>query len=255
MLFRTHDIAGMHTRRRAAFVNSLSGFKSANLVGTVNDARTTNLAVMSSAVHLGSSPPLLALVIRPGAEERHTLANILAAGCYSINHVTAGIIEAGHQTAARYPAEVSEFTATGLTPVWVEGFNAPLVAEAGVRLGLELREHQELSINGTHLVIGEVVLADLEASWLRRDGQVDLERAGSVALSGLDTYHRGQPIKRMAYAKPDLPPRALELFEPQQKLDEYSTAEACAAVPPDGDNASGQDVNGARHVAKPGGTQ
>jgi len=150
-------------------------------------------------------------VVRPGQEERHTLSNLLASGVYSINHVTGDITHAAHQTAARYDRSVSEFAATGLTPEWVGSFGAPFVAEAGIKLGMELREHQELAINETHLVIGEIVHALLPPECLRDDGAVDLQVAGTVALSGLDTYSRPEPIARMAYAKPDLPPTELKL--------------------------------------------
>lgn len=210
MLIDSGDIRAMEKRAKAAFVNSLSGFKSANLVGTVDLTGHTNLAIMSSVVHLGSNPPLLALIVRPGGEERHTLANILATGCYSLNHITGPLVETAHQTAARYPAEVSEFEATGLTQQWYPGFAAPMVAEATLKLGLELREHQELRINGTHLVIGEVVLVEVPEQSLTADGAVDLNMAGTVAISGLDSYHDPRPIKRMAYAKPELLPRSLD---------------------------------------------
>lgn len=209
MKLNSTEIAEMGSRERAALVNSLSGFKSANLVGTSNDQGQTNLAIMSSTVHLGSHPPLLALVVRPGGEERHTLKNILDTGCYSLNHVNVDIIESAHQTAARYPAGSSEFDATGLTPHWYEGFEAPMVLEASVRLGMRLREHTRLEINGTHLVIGEVVLVEVPGAACRADGSLDLVAAGSVALTGLDTYHQSVGIKRMAYAKPDMPPRQL----------------------------------------------
>ncbi len=212
MLVDHQAIAAMTSHRRAAFVNSLSGFKSANLVGTVDNQGSTNLAIMSSTVHLGSHPPLLALVVRPGGEDRHTLANALHTGCFTINHVHSSIIEAAHQTAARYPQHVSEFDATGLTPEWHQGLNAPMVAEASVKLGLRLREHQELTINQTHLLIGEIVLADVPDAHVTPDGALDLAGSGTVALAGLDTYHQSIPIKRMAYAKPDLPPRTVELL-------------------------------------------
>ena len=209
MQFSSEDIAAMEVKRRAAFVNGLSGFKSANLVGTTNGKGLTNLAIMSSAVHLGSHPPLLGLIVRPGGDERHTLRNILDTGCYSLNHVNPDIIEQAHQTAARYPADTSEFDVTGLTPYWHQGFEAPMVVEAEVKLGLRLREHRPLEINGTHLVIGEVLLAEVPSSASRPDGSLDLAAVGSVALSGLDTYHQGVVVKRMAYAKPDLPPRQI----------------------------------------------
>lgn len=209
MQLTEQDFNAMPSRRRAALVNSLSGFKSANLVGTADSSGMTNLAIMSSAVHLGSHPPLLALVVRPGGDERHTLANILATECFTINHVTAPLIEAAHQTAARYQRQESEFEATGLTPEWREGLAAPMVLEASVKLGMRLREHQELKINKTHLVIGEIILADIPESGLMADGTLDLQECGTVALTGLDTYHAAAPVKRMAYAKPDLPPRAI----------------------------------------------
>ncbi|MDC0361889.1 flavin reductase family protein [Halioglobus sp.] len=210
MNLKTINIAGMEKRARAAFVNSLSGFKSANLIGTRDEQGVTNLAIMSSLTHLGSHPPLFSLVIRPGGDERHTLKNILATGFFTVNHVTAEIIEQAHQTAARYAAGESEFDATGLNPVWQEGFLAPMVQEANVRLGLKLRQHMRLEVNDTHLVIGEVVLACVPEIACRADSSLDLGAAGSVALSGLDTYHTGGEEKRMAYAKPDLPPRQID---------------------------------------------
>ena len=209
MELKTISIASMENRARAAFVNSLSGFKSANLIGTSDGQGATNLAIMSSLTHLGSHPPLFSLVIRPGGDERHTLRNILGTGAFSVNHVTADMIEQAHQTAARYAPDESEFEATGLNPVWQEGFSAPMVREANVRLGLKLRQHMKLEINDTHLVIGEVVLACVPEAACRPDSSLDLGAAGSVALSGLDTYHTGGEQKRMAYAKPDLPPRQI----------------------------------------------
>ncbi|MCB1842726.1 MAG: flavin reductase [Halioglobus sp.] len=235
----------MPGRRRAAFVNSLSGFKSANLVGTADAAGRSNLAIMSSAVHLGSSPALMALVIRPGGEERHTLHNILATEAFSINHVTADIVPAAHQTAARYPRDICEFTATGLTPAWVEGFAAPLVAEAGLRLGLRLREHQRLAINATHLLIGEIVLVELQESWLNDAGGVDLHRAGSIALSGLDTYYAPLPLKRMAYAKPDLPPREIAIDAPTNLDDSLTNTRNRPALTQTGDAAAHAPGNSA----------
>ena len=204
------EIAAMERRYRAAFVNSLSGFKPANLVGTTDAEGRSNLAIMSSAVHLGSHPPLLALVIRPDQAERHTLENILERRCYTLNHVAESFIEAAHQTAARYPREVSEFEATGLAEHREPGFEAPFVSEAVIRMGLQLREHQQLAINGTHLVIGEVVLVDVPDACVAEDGAIDIEAAGTVALSGLDSYHQARRTRRMAYAKPHLPPRALD---------------------------------------------
>ena len=210
MKLTSENLQAMPSRERAALVNSLSGFKSANLVGTASNRGDCNLAIMSSAVHLGSNPALLGLVIRPGGDERHTLANILATGCYSLNHVNADIVAQAHQTAARYSQQTSEFEATGLTPQWWPDFAAPLVAEAQIKMAMRLREHHPLEINGTHFLIGEVLAVEIPDSSVGEDGSVDLSTADSVALSGLDRYHTVRLHKRMAYAKPDLPPREIK---------------------------------------------
>ncbi len=210
MLLSSAELDQMERRYRASFINSLGGFKSANLIGTADSDGHTNLAIMSSAVHLGAHPPLLLLIIRPDEAQRHTLSNILETGVYTINHVHEKFIDAAHQTAARYPKHVSEFAATGLTPFWQPGFEAPFVAEASIRMGLTLREHQRLAINGTHMVIGQITLVTVPEDCVSRDGSIDIARAGTVALSGLDSYHRPQPLRRMAYAKPDREPTPLD---------------------------------------------
>ena len=204
------DFEQMDSRVRATLANSLTGFKPANLVGTAGGEHGANLAIMSSAVHLGSHPPLVAIIIRPDSAERHTLSNIRETGFFTLNHVAGHIVEAAHQTAARYARSVSEFEATGLTPLWEDEFPAPFVAESAVRLGLQLREHQRLSINDCNLVIGEIVLACLPPGAVDDEGNLDLAVTGSVAVSGLDTYHMPLWLKQMAYAKPDLPPRAVK---------------------------------------------
>jgi flavin reductase (DIM6/NTAB) family NADH-FMN oxidoreductase RutF len=210
MLLTRAQIENLEKRYRATLINSITGFKPANLIGTADRDGHSNLAIVSSVVHLGSHPPLIAHVMRPNPVERHTLENILETGVYTINHVADRFIEAAHQTAARYPREQSEFDATGLTEHWAPGFAAPYVAEANIRLGMRLREHHELAVNGTHFVIGEIEHLEVPDACVDDEGRLDLVRAGTVAVSGLDTYHAASPLKRMAYAKPDLPPREVE---------------------------------------------
>lgn len=203
MIFNHADLQQLDTRYRAAFANSLTGFKAANLVGTADSAGKHNLAIMSSAVHLGSHPFLIGLVLRPSEAGQHTLANILELGSYTLNHVHESFYEAAHQTAARYPREISEFEAVGLTAETMEGFHAPFIAESRIRLGLELREHHPLAINGTHLLIGEVVLVSVPEVSVAESGRVDLAASGTVTISGLDSYHRVQHLGTLPYAKPD----------------------------------------------------
>ena len=76
-------------------------------------------------------------------------------------------------------------------------------------MAMGLREHQELTINGTHLVIGEILEVAIPLDCQHDDGSLNLIATGTVALTGLDGYHSAQLVKRMAYAKPELPPREI----------------------------------------------
>ena len=69
-------IAEMDKIYRLNLINSITGYKSAQLIGTQNNAGATNLAVFSSVIHLGSNPPLIGFILRPTTVPRHTFANL-----------------------------------------------------------------------------------------------------------------------------------------------------------------------------------
>jgi flavin reductase (DIM6/NTAB) family NADH-FMN oxidoreductase RutF len=203
------DLMAMDKQQRATLVNSCGGFKSVCLIGTTDKSGQENLSIFSSIVHIGASPPLIAFVVRPDSVDRHTLSNILETGFYTINHVTPDFYEKAHQTSARYPKEISEFRAVGLTAVYKNNFTAPFVYESFVQIGLSLKERLDLTINGTILVIGQIEQLFFPTDCLSNDGFLDLEKANSITCSGLDSYHKTQRLDRLSYAKPDKTPSTL----------------------------------------------
>ena len=86
------DLNDMESRPRAELVNSLSGFKSPVLVGSVSDGGVHNLSIVSSLMHLGSSPALMGIVLRPPGEYAHTFKNIKATGQFTISHIHSDIV-------------------------------------------------------------------------------------------------------------------------------------------------------------------
>lgn len=203
MKLSKENISTLDKREKVLFINSLSGFKSANLVGTANKQKQTNLAIVSSVVHLGANPPLLSMIMRPHTVPRGTLENILQTGVYTLNHVNTEIFEQAHQSSARYADDLSEFDEVGLTAQWEEGFNAPFVKECHIKIGMEFRERHTLEINGTELIIGEIVSIEVPDEIVANDGFISLESAGTVAVSSLDTYHSTQTLASLSYAKPE----------------------------------------------------
>lgn len=199
--FNRNDIDNMEQRFRNHFINSLSGYKSANLIGTQDAEGNTNLSMVSSVFHLGANPPLMGMIIRPHSVPRHTLENIKQTNQYTINQVASSFVTQAHQTSARYDKHVSEFDVTGLTPEYINGFLPPFVKQSQLKIGLTLVERQTM-LNETELVIGEIEHVMLETDALDSDGFVNLTKLETVAVNGLDGYCQVQLKERLPYAKP-----------------------------------------------------
>jgi flavin reductase (DIM6/NTAB) family NADH-FMN oxidoreductase RutF len=207
--FHQQDLLSMETRYRAAFINSLSGFKSASLIGTIDKDGNSNLAIFSSIVHLGANPALIGFINRPDSTERHTLENILETKCFTINHINPKIYKQAHQTSARYPKEISEFDATQLSTQYTDNLKAPYVKECHIKYGLEFAEKHELSINNTILIIGKVIEIIIPENTVLPHGAIDIEKAETITISGLDAYHTTQQLARLSYAKTDKLPEEI----------------------------------------------
>ncbi|MEM7040603.1 MAG: flavin reductase family protein, partial [Bacteroidota bacterium] len=197
------DIAALDRVPRLNLINSISGIKPANLIGTASQQGAPNLAIFSSVVHLGSNPPLMGMVLRPtGDVPRHSYENLKATGCYTLNQVGREWVEKAHYTSAKVPREVSEFEVCGLTPEWVDGFPAPFVRESRLRIGLRFRAEVPIELNGTILVIGEVEHLMVPEEVLEAGGHMDLGEMAAAGISGLNTYYGMEKIARFPYARP-----------------------------------------------------
>ena len=198
------DIDNLDKLYRINLINSITGIKPANLIGTMSEVGETNLAVFSSVVHLGSNPPLVGFVLRPADEvARHTWDNIQATGQYTINHVHRSFSERAHYTSAKFEREVSEFEACHLTPEFVEGCTAPFVAESQIRFAMAFREAIPIRLNGTTLLIGEVSQLEVADDLLQDSGLCRLEASSSLGIGGLNVWYGLRELAEYPYARPE----------------------------------------------------
>lgn len=205
------DIKNFESQYRARLINSLSGYKSANLIGTISDQGQTNLSIVSSVFHIGADPALVGMLMRPHSVPRHTLENILQTKYYTINQVSAEFWQQAHQTSARYEQTVSEFSAVGLQEEYLAPCIAPFVQQSKLKYALELRDVVTLAINNTELVIGEISDIIVDEQALRKDGFIDLSCLNTLSITSLDSYHTSQRLGRLSYAKPGIQPKKLDL--------------------------------------------
>ena len=194
---------------RANFINSLTGFKSVNLIGTVDTAGQANLGIFSSIVHIGSNPPLVGYINRPVKAAPHTLANIQSTGVYTINHIHPSFVHQAHQTSAKYEAGISEFKEVGLTPEFQENIAAPFVKESNIKYALSLQEIVPIQLNDTFLVIGKVITIQIKQNIVTDDGFIHLEKANTICSNGIDGYYSTELIDRYQYAKPGIQPQKI----------------------------------------------
>lgn len=203
---KSEQIHELEKQYRISLINSLIGFRSLNLLGTISNDGISNLCIISSTFHLGANPPLIGLVIRPEREHNDTLRNIKSTGQYTLNNVLPDWYMQAHQTSASYPSGVSEFDTCGFHKQYVRDFKAPFVRESNIRIGLELREIIDIEINGTTIVIGEIIHILTDNDLIAADGTVDHGKAKTMTAAGLDTYYIPQPVGQLAYAKPGVEP-------------------------------------------------
>jgi len=202
MIYTKKEIQELDRVSRLKIINSVTGIKPANLIGTIDAKGNTNLAVFSSVVHLGSHPALLGFVSRPRSKDAsHTYKNILEQESYTINHIHPEFVENAHYTSAKFSKEISEFNQCNLSEEYIDGFSAPFVKESTFKMGMRFKEAIDIKLNGTVLIVGEIEHLIIPDNALLADHDIDLETSNSVGISGLNSYYELKKIAKLPFAK------------------------------------------------------
>lgn len=201
MYFSKQNIENLERIRRLNIINSITGIRPANLIGTTKN-NTSNLAIFNSVMHLGSSPALMGFILRPEGEvKRNTIENIKSNGVFTINHVPFEKVSEAHATSAKFPEDESEFDKCGFTKQWIKDFDAPFVSESRLKIGLSFVQSISIAINKTSLIIGQVEHLIIEDTCLSNEGYIDLEELNSIGVSGLNNYYQLKKIASFPYAR------------------------------------------------------
>ena len=196
------EIASLKKVPRLNIINSITGIKPGNVVGTKSKNGISNLAIISSVVHLSSNPALIGFIMRPSREyRRDTYNNILESACYTINHVHTSFIERAHYTSAKFDKDISEFDACGLTEEYIEDFFAPFVKESTIKMALTLREQIPIQSSNTTLIVGEIEHIFIPDEIIDSNGYLDLGKGNSVGISGLNSYYELSYKASFPYAR------------------------------------------------------
>lgn len=127
-------------------------------IGTISGAGVPNLAPYSFFNAVSGDPPTF--VFSPGRSSRKdTLDNVRAVGEFTINIVSAEVVEAMNASSASFAADVDEFAECGVTAVPSTSIRPPLVGECKANIECIVTQivdvgHPE---HGNALVVGEAV--------------------------------------------------------------------------------------------------
>lgn len=202
MRFTRKDIDQLNHVFRINLINSCSGYKSANLLGSISKEGITNVAVFSSVTHLGSNPPTLGFILRPTTVPRNTYKNIKDTGIFTINHIFEDILEDAHHTSAKYPDEISEFDVTDLEIEYKDGCIAPFVKGSPVQMKMRFKEEYLIKTNDVLHIIAEIEELYINDEILEKDGFVNLSKGKVAAINGLDAYAVANDNTRFSYQRP-----------------------------------------------------
>lgn len=200
--FDFDTISNLDKVYRINLINSCTGFKSANLLGTISKEGITNVAIFSSVIHLGSDPPTLGFILRPTTVPRDTYKNIQETSIFTINHIWEDIIEDAHHTSAKYDEHISEFDVTNLKPEYKGNFNAPFVKNAPVQICMKFLQDVYISSNDVTMIVAQIQELYVNDEILEKDGFINLSKGKVLAINGLDAYCTPSLKERFSYQKP-----------------------------------------------------
>jgi len=171
------------------------------LISTVSESGISNLAPFSFFMGITSKPATICFssASKKGPDtKKDTLSNINFSGEFVINVVSENIVRQMHESAKEFPADVSEFDETGLTPVPSQIVKPPRVKESPINLECQL--FQSINIgdgspgSGT-LVIGEIVVYHIDDS-IYEDGSINTSLLNPIGkLAGLEYTTLGRRFK------------------------------------------------------------
>jgi flavin reductase (DIM6/NTAB) family NADH-FMN oxidoreductase RutF len=179
------------------------------LVTTLGANGVANAAPFSMFNMVGEDPPILMISINRLADGRlkDTAANILHNGEFVVHMSDEPMAQKMHDCGQTLPADVSELTQFGLTPVASRCVKPPRIQEAPVAFECVL--HEKLETDSRYVFIGRI-------QWLAaRDGLIDtqawrvnLREYSPVARFGASFYTRTTDRFSLSDAARDVAPQS-----------------------------------------------
>lgn len=160
-------------------------------VSTISREGVANLAPFSFFNAVCSDPPVVCFSVGNRVPSKDTVTNIRATGEFVVNIVTEAIAERMNVCSGDYPAGVSEFSMSGLTPEPSQIVKPPCVRESPMNMECKLIQIVDVSTRpaGASLIVGEVVRFHFDRS-IAHNFRIDPAKLRAIGRMGGNEYIR-----------------------------------------------------------------
>ena len=198
--YNESQISNLDRTFKINLINSITGLKPANLIGT-RDKNIDNVAIFSSVLHLGSSPALIGFMIRPQYKRKtDTYLNLLENPYFTINSIEREYIDKAHKSSGKYSKDISEFDELNIEKVYIDDYKAPFVKDSLIKIGLHKVEEIKL-LNRCRLIVGKVELVVININILESDGNIDFSKSTTTCISGCQNHYNVKLTKQKKRVK------------------------------------------------------
>lgn len=161
-------------------------------VSTISPGGVTNLAPFSFFTGITSNPPTLLFCPgnRADGTRKDTLSNIEATREFVVNVVPFSLAVQMNATSADYAPNVSEIEACAVATVPSVCVRPPRVAASPIHFECRLR--QVIEVGDGNVVIGDILLIDVDDAVLDATGRIDAGKLDLVGRMGGASYTRTQ---------------------------------------------------------------
>ncbi len=154
-----------------------------------------NILTIAWAGTICSDPVMVSISVR---KERYSHPIISETGEFVINLVTEDLTYATDYCGVKSGRDIDKFAELKLTPIQIEGVDAPAIAESPLNLACKVKEVKEL---GSHdMFIAEVVGVTVDDKYMDESGKFDLNSSGLVAYSHGEYFSLGEKIGKFGYS-------------------------------------------------------
>ena len=154
-----------------------------------------NIVTVAWAGTICSDPVMVSISVR---KERYSHPIISKTGEFVINLVTEELTYATDYCGVKSGRDIDKFAELNLTPVQIDGVDAPAIAESPLNLACKVKEVKEL---GSHdMFIDEVVGVTVDDKYMDESGKFNLNASGLVAYSHGEYFSLGEKLGKFGYS-------------------------------------------------------